>query len=204
MSVYSPDASAANYYFLKVKHSGKCLHQQGGTLGNGDKITQWDCVNQPNVKVEKVPAGKGYFFLKFAHSGKCVHLHEASSENGAPITQWECVNQPNVKWREEPAGEGYSYLKSQQTGKCLHQQGATQSNGDPITQWDCVDQPNVQWKFVLASQEVPKTYYFLKVKHSGKCLHQQGGTLGNGDKITQWDCVNQPNVKVEKVPAGKG
>jgi len=137
---------APRYLFIRAKHSGKCLHQLGATQGNGDRITQWDCVNQPNVKLEKISAGDGYFFLKFAHSGKCVHLHGASAENGAAITQWECIDQPNLKWREEPVGDGYSYLRSVQTNKCIHQQGATQGNGDPITQWDCVDQPNVQWK----------------------------------------------------------
>lgn len=135
---------------LVAKHSGKCLHQHGGTYGNGDPITQWDCLNQPNVKLEKIPADNGFFFLKFAHSRKCVSLHGGAKENGTVITQWECVNQPNLKWKEQTIGDGFSFIRSAQTNKCIHQDGATKSNGDPITQWDCVNQPNVQWKFVPA------------------------------------------------------
>jgi hypothetical protein len=141
----APAAGAQEYYFIKARHSGKCLHQHGGTFGNGDRITQWDCVEEPNVKLQKVPAGGDTFFLKFAHSGKCVHLHGDSAANGTPITQWDCIDLPNVKWREQPVGGGYVYLRSASTGKCIHQHGGTQGNGDPITQWDCVDEPNVQW-----------------------------------------------------------
>ena len=142
-----PEASVGGTYFVVAKHSGKCLHQLGATQGNGDRITQWDCVNQPNVKLEEVSAGDGYVFLKFQHSGKCVHQQGATQGNGDPITQWDCVNQPNVKLKKVLASDGYFFLKFQHSGKCVHQQGATQGNGDPITQWDCVDQPNVQWKF---------------------------------------------------------
>ena len=142
---WAPAAGAQEYYFIKARHSGKCLHQHGGTYRNGDPITQWDCVEEPNVKLQKVPAGGDTFFLKFAHSGKCVHLHGDLAANGTPITQWDCIDLPNVKWREQPVGGGYVYLRSASTDKCIHQHGGTQGNGDPITQWDCVDEPNVQW-----------------------------------------------------------
>ena len=52
---YSPSVGAQEYYFIKVKNSGKCLHQHGGTYGNGDPITQWDCVDEPNVQWIFVP-----------------------------------------------------------------------------------------------------------------------------------------------------
>ena len=146
---------AHDYFYLKAKHSGKCLHQHGATHRNGDNITQWQCVNQPNVKLEKIqvpglPGQRGYFYLKFKHSEKCVHLHGAAAANGTNITQWSCIPQPNVMWRQTPAGGGYFYLRSAQNNKCLHQHGGTQSNGGNITLWDCVNQPNVQWKFVRA------------------------------------------------------
>jgi hypothetical protein len=141
-------ASAADYYQLEVRHSNKCLHQHGGTQGNGDRITQWDCVNQPNVKVEVLPAGGNFHFLRFQHSGKCVHQHGGTQGNGDAITQWDCVNQPNVKVEIVPAGGQYYFLRFQHSGKCVHQHGGTQGNGDAITQWDCVNQPNVMWKFV--------------------------------------------------------
>jgi hypothetical protein len=55
--------------------------------------------------------------------------------------------------------------------------------------------------FVAGSQANAQDYYYIVAKHSGKCLHQHGGTQGNGDPITQWDCVNEPNVLWQLRPA---
>jgi hypothetical protein len=148
-------ASAQEWYFITARHSGKCLHQHGGTFGNGDRITQWDCVEEPNVKLQKVPADGDTFFLRFGHSGKCVHLPGPSAANGTPITQWDCIDLPNVKWRQQDAGGGYVYLRSAATDKCIHQHIGTHGNGDPITQWDCVDEPNVQWLLSPTSPPLP-------------------------------------------------
>lgn len=151
--VSGPSVSdAQQYYFVVARHSGKCLHQHGGTASDGDPITQWDCVNQGNLKLEKVPAGDGYFYLRFQHSGKCLHQHGGLYANGAPITQWSCINQANLRLRERDAGDGYVFLQFQHSGKCVHQHGATRENGGAITQWDCVSAPNIQWRFVPAPQ----------------------------------------------------
>src|SRR5262245_23117418 len=97
--------ATAEQYFLKSKHSHKCLHQNGYTQGNGDPITQWECVSQPNVEVEILPNMDGTIFLQFVHSQKCVHVHGNSIQNDTPITQWDCIDQGNVKWYLEPTGE---------------------------------------------------------------------------------------------------
>jgi hypothetical protein len=138
-------------FFVVARHSGKCLHQHGGTHGDGDSITQYTCVDQPNVKIRRINAGTGTSFLQFVHSGKCVHLEGASSNEDAKITQWSCIGQPNVEWRMEPAsGDDTYYLVSEASGKCIHQLGATKENGDQITQRSCSDQSNFQWKLVPA------------------------------------------------------
>jgi hypothetical protein len=62
-------------------------------------ISQWDCVNQDNVKWSLVSVGNGYYFIKAKHSGKCAQVNGASQSNGAVISQWDCVDQNNVKWR---------------------------------------------------------------------------------------------------------
>jgi len=140
-------------FFLVAGHSGKCLHQHGGTHGDGDSITQWACVDQPNVKIRRMDVGDGTgtFFLQFVHSGKCVHLEGASSNEDAKITQSSCIRQSNVEWRMMPAsGDDTFYSVSHASGKCIHQLGATEGNGDQIAQRSCSDQPNFQWKLVPA------------------------------------------------------
>jgi Ricin-type beta-trefoil lectin domain-like len=136
------------YYYIRAKHSKKCLHQHGGVLDNGAPITQWDCVDQENVqwRIEPSPT-KGYYYIKARHSDKCAHQHGGTYGDGDPITQWECVNQGNVKWKIVSAGKGYYYIKAQHSGKCMHVHGGGSGNGDPITQWSCINQPNVQWTF---------------------------------------------------------
>jgi hypothetical protein len=136
------------YYYIRAKHSNKCLHQHGGTTGNGDPITQWDCVDQGNVqwRIEPSP-DKNYYYIKARHSDKCAHQHGGTTGNGDPITQWECVNQGNVKWRLIPAGKNYFHIQAQHSKKCMHVHGGGSANGAAITQWSCIDQANVLWRF---------------------------------------------------------
>lgn len=146
MAESQSELAPSNFYYVRAKHSGKCLHQSGATFGNGDPITQWECVDQPNVQWEFVASpDPGSYFIKVRHSGKCAHQLGWTFNNGDPIAQWDCINQDNVKWRLIPASGGYYYIQVQHSGKCLHQSGATFGNGDPITQWDCINQPNVLW-----------------------------------------------------------
>lgn len=138
------------FYYIRAKHSDKCLHQHGGTFGNGDRITQWECVDQYNVQWEfERTDDPGYYFIKARHSGKCAHQHGGTYGNGGRITQWDCVDQGNVKWRLIHVGRGYYHIKAQHSGKCMHVHGASWENGARITQWDCINQPNVLWAFDL-------------------------------------------------------
>lgn len=144
----APVATDGTYYYIRAKHSNKCLHQHGHSYGNGDKITQWACVDQYNVHWRFDPSpDPDYYYISVRHSGKCVHQHGHSYKNGDKITQWDCVNQGNVKVRIVPAGEDYYYLQFQHSNKCIHVHEAAANNGASITQWSCINQPNVQWYF---------------------------------------------------------
>ena len=147
-----PLASAQTVLYMKAKSSSnKCLHQEGGTLNNGDKISQWDCKKQTNIALRKIDQGNDRFMLQFVHSDKCVHLHGASRDNGAAITQWDCeVGKGNLLWTQQPAGGGYFYIRSVASNKCIQVHGGVPNNGTAITQWDCINRPNVQWKFVTS------------------------------------------------------
>ncbi|MGB0562192.1 MAG: RICIN domain-containing protein [Spirulinaceae cyanobacterium] len=158
-----PDPPAAGTYQVQLRHSNKCLHQHGNNQNNGGNVTQWDCIEQDNVKVilepiqlfevDGTPQFGPYFFLRFKHSNKCVSLPADAANNGANITQQDCnSNSLGLQWLQIPASDGYVYVVNAATGKCLHQHGNNQNNGGNITQWDCVDQGNVQWKFITPGQ----------------------------------------------------
>ncbi len=137
-------------YFLVAKHSGKCLHQHGATFGDDDPITQWDCVNEPNVRLKKIDRGDGRFWLKFVHSDKCVHVNMSSYlDNVGSLTQWTCIDQNNLHWREVAASDGYSYFSSL-VADCIGVRRGSADNGAIIKIYPCIDEPSVQWKLVPA------------------------------------------------------
>jgi hypothetical protein len=138
------------WFRLKAKNSGKCMHVHGGGNANGANITQWECVDQPNVQWQMVQTKEpGYFFLKARHSGKCAHVHGGGNANGANITQWDCVEQDNVKWSKKYLGKGYFNIVAKNSNKCAHIHGGGNANGANITQWDCVNQNNLKWQLEL-------------------------------------------------------
>ncbi|WP_017653375.1 RICIN domain-containing protein [Fortiea contorta] len=142
-------ASNEGYRYIRVRHSDKCLHVNGNQgIGNGVAATQWQCVDQNNLKwkLEAAPGGNDYYFIRSKFSDKCLQIDGASMDNGAAVTQWDCVNQNNVKWKFVSAGEGYFYIKAKHSDKCLQVDGGSLENGARISQWDCVNQSNVKWK----------------------------------------------------------
>ncbi|MBD2199974.1 MULTISPECIES: RICIN domain-containing protein [Calothrix] len=143
------EAQSSEYYILRAKHSDKCFHVVGdrGT-GNGVPITQYECVDQPNLqwKLEKASGEPGYYFIRSRWSGRCAQVVELVQQNGAAITQWDCVNQDNVKWSLDKPGNGYYFIKAKHSNKCAQVVELSQNNGAAITQWDCVNHDNVKWK----------------------------------------------------------
>jgi hypothetical protein len=86
------------HYFIKAKHSGKCMQVAAASHDNGAAITQWDCANQDHHKwkVERLsPSG---YYLRAKHSGKCAHVSGGSTANGGAVTQWDCFFQDNLRW----------------------------------------------------------------------------------------------------------
>ena len=97
-----PDSTSSTsipYYYIRANHSNKCAQVNGATTANGAVISQWDCVNQDNVKWYFQETGDGSsYYIRAKHSNKCAQVNGATTANGAVISQWDCVNQNNVKW----------------------------------------------------------------------------------------------------------
>jgi hypothetical protein len=139
-------ASAEDLFWVRARPSSKCISVFEARYDNGATMNQWDCLNQPNVKLRKVPKGGGAFTLQFTHSDKCAQVNGASRDNDVPITQWECNPTPrHMLWREERAQDDFVFIRNVETGKCMHVRGGTLENGLLITQWDC-GPANTQWK----------------------------------------------------------
>lgn len=140
-------------YFIKAKHSGKCVSQSGGIQDTGGRVTQWECIDAPNIKLEKIPVGSGYFMLRFPHSNKCMTV-EGDTTIGN-IIQSECNSEAPVEqtWIEVPTTTTStdSYVQIQSTyGTCLSQDSNSQENGVNISTEQCTNEANQLWKFAKA------------------------------------------------------
>lgn len=137
-------------FYLKARHSDKCLQIDWSLFPNGANVAQRKCTEKSDRVFEKISAGPVYFLLRSKSTQKCLQLSEDSKEDGVNVTQWECQNFPRFKWRQVPSLEkGYFYIINQYSDKCLHVEDSSPDEGANIVQWDCSDQSQsiTQWQF---------------------------------------------------------
>jgi hypothetical protein len=104
---YFEDTGDGMTYFVRARHSNKCLEVRGGTgaTGNGAPLQQWGCRGyaQSNQRwyLTRGPIGET-FNLRAAHSNSCADVVGGVSEtrDGAPLRQWQCfgASQTNQWW----------------------------------------------------------------------------------------------------------
>jgi hypothetical protein len=196
-------------WFIKFVHSGKYIHVQGALTTNNCPVTQWERVEQNNLKWRFHPAGAqisspGNWAL-FGHKptlaiqsgvGSYLHVLNGVANNEAKLTTWNWVNQDNLKWHIEPSpNPGFFFISSKiNPSFVVHQLGANNNNGGETTLWNKAThghQGNLQVSFEPAGGE----FWYIKFAHSGKYLHVQGGRPDNNQPVTQWDRVDQANLK---------
>jgi hypothetical protein len=195
-------------WFIKFVHSGKYVHVQGAVTTNDGPVTQWEHVDQHNLKWRFHPAGahpsSPSNWAGFAHKptlaiqsavGSFLHVLGGAAHNEAQISTWNWVNQDNLKWHIEAAPGGHYFLSSKVNHEfVVHQLGANHDNGGHITLWNKSThghQGNLQVTFEPAGGE----YWYIKFVHSGKYVHVQGGLPDNNQPVTQWEKVDQANLK---------
>jgi len=198
------------YWVIKFVHSGKCVHVQGALTSDDAPVTQWDEVPQNNLRWRFLPAGEdplspissaGYgVHGKVAIQsgvGTFLHVYGGNPADNTPVSTWAWVDQPNLKWHIEPVPgkPGFFFLASAANPRfVLHQLGATHDNGSAISTWNKEThghQGNLQVSFEPAGGD----YWYIRFAHSGKYVHVQGAATGNNTPVTQWDKVDQPNLK---------
>jgi len=132
--------------------------------------------------------------------GTYMHVHGGQAVQNADITTWELVDQPNLQWviQSVPGKHGhYLVCSAADPNLVLHQFGNSKNNGDKCTLWHrSANQPNLWVTFEPAGGD----WWHIKFAHSGKCAHVHGGARANGTAITQWDAVDQPNLKWRFIP----
>jgi len=205
------------YFKIIFVHSNKCVHVFGGGRANGTKISQWEFVNQANLKwsFHPEPAYQGpaqgvdpwtaarhgmKLFVRGADGGN-MHLHGGKAADNAPITIYETLNQPNLMWTIQHSPHGGFWICSvTDQNFVVHQFGATNDNDGAISVWN-KNTHGQQGNLRVNFEQTPDGYYKIIFVHSGKCVHVFGGGRANDTKMSQWEFVNQNNLKWSFIPA---
>jgi hypothetical protein len=212
------DHKGGDWWAIRFAHSNKCVHVQGAQTGNNNPITQWDYVDQANLKWSFVPvkpkkqykkpekfakSGKKFYLVSALSPNACAHLLGGQGKDDAQVTIWDKNthgHQANLQWTIHHGPNGTYHIASvADPNFVFHQLGATNENGGRISVWNKNThghQGNLQVRF----EKVEKGWWAIRFAHSNKCVHVQGAQTGNNTPITQWDYVNQANLKWRFVP----
>jgi hypothetical protein len=140
------------FYRITAKHSGKCLAVAGGenSLRNGDRVIQWDCLEEDNQKWQIIPVGEGFYKILAKHSGKGLDVFGGLGAlgNGAIVEQWDYNGAANQMWSLTRDGEGYYTIIARHSGKSLDINGGpgATGNGPYAQQWDNLNAGNQKFR----------------------------------------------------------
>ena len=128
----------------------RCASVWDGDVGNGQRITLWDCApgGAPSQQYTFEPYGDSpnKYRVKANHSGKCLSVIRGEIENGAKIVQWACEDTAgNAAWKLEPQSGGYR-LRNTRSDRCMSVWAGDPENGAEFTLWDCADSQNMTFK----------------------------------------------------------
>ncbi|TWP53501.1 ricin-type beta-trefoil lectin domain protein [Lentzea tibetensis] len=132
-------------YYLRNRHSNKCLEIYGWSQANGGLAVQWDCHYGNNQLWRFIQHADGYYSLQNVNSNKCLDVYGWSTANGAQIVQWDCHWGDNQRWWEAFPGNSTLRYISKFSGKSLETYGWSLNNGGAVVQWDWHGGNNQRW-----------------------------------------------------------
>ncbi|MFD3344609.1 RICIN domain-containing protein [Streptomyces anthocyanicus] len=144
-----PVAGNDNIFYLKVKHSGKCLTVRGASKAENAVVNQYRCVSGAKNQwwVTYNQGGVARRFMAY-HSAKCLALRGGSTAKGTPAVQRTCDGSKDQIWFSlAPYAEGSMNPDAgRNTGdRCLDVQGASKADNAPVIVWSCNDRTNQKW-----------------------------------------------------------
>lgn len=193
------------YYSLKVDLSEKCLDVKDGSRADGGALQQWVCstFDNPNQRWSILLDGRDGWVLRAKVSGKCLQYNMSSQT----VEQRACTGGDEQRWFleddiEEEAPPLFQYLQivGKASGKSIAIEGAKTDNGAATVLAPKANTPSQLWKIGTD----PSGYYYLRVKHSDKCLDLDRAGTVEGTRVQQSDCqeVDKQLWNFEKTGSG--
>ncbi|HEX5749505.1 MAG TPA: RICIN domain-containing protein [Archangium sp.] len=143
------------------------------------------------------------YYVKPKFSQKCISVYGPSTANNTDLVQYTCFDGTNQQWQLVPQAGGYYQLRSSRfSGKCMAVSNSTRTapgfaNNDPLVQFDC----NANDNFLFSLVDVGGGYYYLKPKHTGKCVSVSGPSTADNQLMVQFDCFGGDNQRFQFVPS---
>jgi ricin-type beta-trefoil lectin protein len=150
------DPHARGIWYLKVKHSGKCITVHGASQAQGATVDQYSCVGQANQRwrvlvIDVTSSAAEISYIIAENSGKCMDVQGGSTAKGARVIQWTCNSRPNQQYSIKQTLAGTFIIRPIQAhDKCLDVEGASTANNARLIQWTCNDNTNQQFELVRA------------------------------------------------------
>ena len=135
-------------YSISAMHSSKCLDVEGGALGNGVPVSQYDCHGGNNQQWLFTPVNDGFYRITARHSGKALTVYGGiySTNDGIVVQQFEYNGLYNQMWSVDPVGDGYYRITARHSGRSLDIRGALLNNGAPAQQYWFANGANQKWR----------------------------------------------------------
>ncbi|MFE0876267.1 RICIN domain-containing protein [Streptomyces smyrnaeus] len=138
-----------NIFYLRVKHSGKCLTVRGASKAENAVVNQYRCVSGARNQwwVTYNQGGVARRFMAY-HSGKCLALRGGSTAKGTPAVQRTCGGSRDQIWFSlAPYAEGsMNPSAGSSTGdRCLDVRGASKADNAQVIVWSCNGRNNQKW-----------------------------------------------------------
>eukprot|EP00954_Amorphochlora_amoebiformis_P011464 896841-Amorphochlora_amoeboformis.AAC.2 len=184
-----PDNKDKGYHLISSVLTEKLLRVEDEKAGNGAKIVQWVDSGISNAfKMMFIDSDKkGLWNIVNKVGGKCLHNHAVKDDNGNPVTLWEeTPNNPAFNWSIAPAVKPLEKVfLVNPNGKAISIKGGENKNGAAVV---LATKKNTDaFKWFIVPHEMDKGYFRIESAHTGKVLHNHGGSGANGNPMTTWD-----------------
>jgi Ricin-type beta-trefoil lectin domain-like/O-Glycosyl hydrolase family 30/Bacterial Ig domain/HYR domain len=180
-------ALADGLYRIKVKHSGKYMQVNNASNNNGAALTQWQFVDQDNLKFMVRKKGFDYMITP-KYNEKLLTIANQSQTNGALLTQSDDIGYDHQRFYIIPDAEsGYYRIVTKHSNKHLAVLANSQLNGGSIVQWTSLNGDNFKWQFEPVEEipVLPDGTYSIKAVHSSNYLAVRNRASYNNALVEQ-------------------
>jgi len=144
-----PSINLTGVYQIQNAASGLVLNDQGGSLTNGSKITQWSSVSSDNLRWTFIATSNGYYQINCVRSGLDAVVQSASTAAGAGIIQWTFGASGNDQWKPVLNGDNTYTFFNLHSGLVLGDPGSSTSTSTQMDQEASNGGSNQKWVLIL-------------------------------------------------------